>query len=50
MKNFFNELLKRLFCKTSIVFILGAVFGALGMTIDNEVLGKLVCLFGVEGC
>lgn len=50
MKNFLKNLWKRLFCKTSIVFVLGGVLGALGMSIDNATLEKLVCLFNVAGC
>ena len=50
MKDFLKKLWSKLFCKTSLVFILGAVLGALGMSIDDNMLGQIVCLFGVSGC
>lgn len=50
MKDFLKRLWKLLFCKSSIVFVVGAVFGALGMSIDSATIEKLVCLLNVAGC
>ena len=50
MKEFFKRLCKRLFNKTTLVFVLGAIAGAAGMSIDEATLGKIVCLFNVTGC
>lgn len=51
MKEFLSKLKKTFLNKTVLVFVLGGILGALGMSFNDHTLGTLVCLIpGLEGC
>lgn len=50
MKDFLKKLKEKLINKTSIVFVVGAVLGALGANLPQETIAKVVCLLNVTGC
>ena len=52
MKDFTKKLLKMLFNKTVLVYLLGALTGAAGLQVSNQTLGSIVCsvMPAISGC
>ena len=52
MKDFAKKLLKMLFNKTVLVYLLGALTGAAGLQVSNQTLGSIVCsvMPAISGC
>lgn len=52
MKDFAKKLLKMLFNKTVLVYLLGAITAAAGLQVSNQTLGSLVCsvMPAIAGC
>lgn len=52
MKDFAKKLLKMLFNKTVLVYLLGAITAAAGLQVSNQTLGSLVCTVApsLSGC